>query len=148
MTIKSDQIFFSRAPHRTFEGEDCNVLFIPDRRKGGALSPNGQKLMLGVHQRKQLEAIDVLVHNNVNKEQIKQKMKGTLLEIHEFPDSLKVAGFGAGLLVKKETGDVLMPDDIISLVDSSKVLSMLKEPIEVHNNKILEADNELAMVGP
>lgn len=142
MSIKSNQVYYSRAPHRTMDGRDCNLLFVPDKRKGGAFGPNGEKIMLGAYQRGLLKESPLLVHNSTNKDEIKQKMIGNSLKLHEFPIAMQRAGFGVGLLLKEDAGDIIMPDDIISMIESKQVFDMLKAPIESHNAKIKSSSME------
>ena len=132
------------------DGKDCHLLFFPCKRKGGAFDPFGSKVMLGAYQRGLLKESPLLVHNSTNKEAIKQNMTGNTLRLHEFPEYMQRSGFGVGLLLNDNAGEIIMPDDVISMIDSRQVFEMLSVPIETHNAK-LEVDsleNKFSSVKP
>ena len=144
MTIKLNQIYESKVPHRSFDGNNSFLLFVPDLRKGAALGPEGEKLMLGPAQRRLLENVAIPLHNVDNKDGIKRKMLGQLLEVHEFPETLRRAGFGAGLLIYAERGDILKSGDVLSVIDQPQILESLKGVIEKHNEKVQSRMNTVS----
>ena len=137
MTIKLNQIYSSKVAHRSFDGAYCNLFLIPDKRKGSAFGPNGERIMLNVHQRNLLEPVELLLHNLENRDAIKQKMIGNILEVHEFPDSVKRSGFGAGLIVNAQRGETISADDVISVIESDLLIQSIKPALDKHNEIVM-----------
>lgn len=148
MTIKLNQIYESKIAHRSFDGSYSNLFFIPDRRKGSAFGPNGEKIMLSAHQRHLLEPVDVLLHNIENKDAIKQKMIGKVIDVHEFPQSVQRSGFGAGLLLTADHDDVIKGSDIVSLIEHESMLEPIRTAVARHNDIVMKnrVDNSVAAV--